>query len=57
MAESTLTQNGWTGTRKMAIVLDLLRGGDAGEPARKHGLSQVQLFAWRDRFYQLPQAA
>ena len=57
MAESTLTQNRWTISRKTAIVLDLLRGGDAGELARRHGLSQAQLFAWRDRFLEGGQAA
>ena len=50
MAESTRTVNRWTPTRKAAVILDLLRGGDAVELARTHGLSQAQLFAWRDRF-------
>ena len=50
MAESTLTRIRWTPTRKAAVVLDLLRGGDAIELARRHGLSQAQLFAWRGRF-------
>jgi hypothetical protein len=31
MAESTLTLNRWTITRKAAVVLELLRGGDAVE--------------------------
>ena len=57
MSESTLTVNRWTPTRKAALVLDLLRGGDAVELARRHGLSQAQLFAWRDRFLQAGQAA
>jgi transposase len=57
MPESTLTVNRWTPTRKAAVVLDLLRGGEAAELARKHGLSQAQLFAWRDRFLQAGQAA
>lgn len=57
MPESTRTVNRWTPTRKTAVILDLLRGGDAGELARTHGLSQAQLFAWRDRFLEGGQAA
>jgi len=57
MAESTLTLNRWTTTRKAAVVLELLRGGDAVELARNHGLSQAQLYAWRDRFLEGGQAA
>lgn len=57
MAESTLTQNRWTITRKTAVVLELLRGGEAAELARRYGLSQAQLFAWRDRFLEGGQAA
>ncbi len=57
MAESTLTLNRWTINRNAAVVLELLRGGDAVELARWHGLSQAQLFAWRDRFLEGGQAA
>ena len=57
MAESTRTVNRWTPTRKAAVILDLLRGGGAVELARKHGLSQAQLFAWRDRFLEAGHAA
>lgn len=57
MAESTLTQNRWTITRKAAVVLELLRGGEAAEMARRYGLSQAQLFAWRDRFLEGGQVA
>lgn len=57
MPESTRTVNRWTPTRKAAVILDLLRGGDAGELARTHGLSQAQLFTWRDRFLEGGQAA
>ena len=57
MAESTLAVNRWTPTRKAAVVLELLRGGDAVELARRHGLSQAQLFAWRDRFLAAGHAA
>ena len=49
MPESTLTVNRWTPTRKAAVILELLRGGEAGELARTHGLSQAQLFVRRDR--------
>ena len=37
--------------------LDLLRGGDAGELARRHGCSQPQLFLWRHPFLQAGHAA
>jgi len=57
MTESTRTLNRWTPTRKAAVVLDLLRGGEAAELARSHGLSQAQLFVWRDRFLEGGQAA
>lgn len=57
MAESTRTLNRWTITHKAVVVLKLLRGGEAVEVARRHGLGQAQLFAWRDRFLQAGQAA
>ena len=57
MPESTLTVNRWTITRKARVIVELLRGGDAVELARTHGLSQAQLFAWRDRFLEAGQAA
>ena len=57
MVESTRTVNRWTPTRKAAVVLELLRGGEVAELARKHWLSQAQLFAWRDRFLEGGQAA
>ncbi len=57
MAESTLTQNRWTITRKAAVVLELLRGGEAAEMARRYRLGQAQLFVWRDRFLEGGQAA
>ena len=56
MPESTLTVNRWTPTRKAAVILELLRGGDVGELARTHGLSQAQPFVWRDRFLEGGQA-
>jgi transposase-like protein len=57
MAESTRTVNRWTPTRKAAVVLERLRGGDAVELARRHGLTPAQLFAWRDRCLEGGQAA
>ena len=57
MAESTPKRNRWTQARKTAVVLELLRGGDAAELARQHRLSQAQLFSWRDRFLAAGQAA
>jgi transposase-like protein len=57
MPESTLTVNRWTPTRKAAVILELLRGGEAAEPARTHGLSQAQLCVWRDRFLEGGQVA
>lgn len=57
MTGSTRKLNRWTPSRKAAVVLDLLRGGDAVELARRHGLSQAHLFAWRDRFLQAGKAA
>lgn len=49
--------NRWTITRKAAVILELLRGGEAAELARTHGLSQAQLFVRRDRFLEGGQAA
>ena len=57
MAESTLARVRWTPTRKAAVVLELLRGVDVVELARRHGLSQAQLGVWRDRFLEGGQAA
>jgi len=57
MAESTRTVNRWTITRKAAVVLELLRGGDAVELARNHGLRQVRLFTERVRFLEGGQPA
>jgi len=49
--------NRWTPTRKAAVILEPLRGGDAVELARKHGLSQAQLFVWRKQSLEGGQAA
>ena len=40
----------WTLNCKMEVVLELLRGGDATAISRSSGISQSQLFEWRDRF-------
>lgn len=57
MTESALQLNRWTPARKAAVVLELRRGGDAVEMARRHGLSQAQLCAWRERFLEGGQGA
>jgi transposase len=57
MAESAPQHPRWTQARKTAVVLELLRGGDAMELARTYGLSQAELFSWRDRFLAAGQAA
>jgi transposase len=36
----------------MAVVMELLRGGEAAEISRTHGISQSELFEWRDRFWE-----
>ena len=40
----------WTAKRKTEVVLELLRGVEAAHLARENGISQFQLFEWRDRF-------
>jgi len=41
--------------RKGEVVLSLLRGADVAELSRKHGVSQAELFRWRDRFLEAGQ--
>ena len=50
MSTSPQTVRRWSSERKSQLVLKLLRGGDAAQLAREHGLSQAELYAWRDRF-------
>src|SRR5574337_1607959 len=57
MAESTRTVIRWIPNPKAAVIVELLRGEDAVELARKHGLSQAQLCVWRDRFLEGGQGA
>jgi transposase-like protein len=57
MAKPTPQPQRWTQARKTAVVLELLRGGDVAELARQHGLSQAELFSWRDCFLTAGQAA
>jgi transposase len=57
VAESVPKRNRWTQARKTAVVLELLRGGEAVELARRYGISQAELFSWRDRFLAAGQAA
>ncbi len=40
----------WTLTRKMGVVMELLRGSEAASICRANGISQSQLFEWRDKF-------
>jgi transposase-like protein len=40
----------WTAKRKSEVVLELLRDAEAAQLARENGISQSQLFEWRDRF-------
>jgi transposase-like protein len=41
----------WTAKRRMALVLELLRGDtSAAEAARKHGLTVAEIEAWKHRF-------
>lgn len=47
----------WTLDRKMEVVLELLKGGDAVAISRSNGISQAQLFDWRDRFLEAGKAA
>jgi hypothetical protein len=55
MAESTSKPNRWMRACNTAVVLELLRGGDAAELARQHGLSQAQLFScWSACSYASP---
>ncbi len=57
MAESAPKCSRWTQARKTVVVLELLRGGEAVELARRYGISQAELFSWRDRFLAAGQAA
>ncbi len=41
----------WTAKRRVALVLELLRGDTSvAEAARKHGLTVAELEDWRERF-------
>lgn len=47
----------WSSRRKAEVVLQLLKGGDAQELARTHGISQAELFEWRDSFLEAGKSA
>jgi transposase len=47
----------WSTKKKSELVLQLLRGANAGELAREHGISQAQLYSWRDQFLEGGRAA
>ncbi|GEM_PF-2404824 len=51
MAESALTWNRWTITRKAAVVQELLRSGDAVEVARRsaYHFSQIRAKSWHPK--------
>jgi len=41
----------WTAKRRVALVLEILRGDTtAAEAARKHGLTVAEIEDWRDKF-------
>ncbi len=41
----------WTAKRRVALVLDILRGDTSvAEAARKHGLTVAEIEAWKQRF-------
>ena len=40
----------WSTSRKAELVLELLRGADVTELCRKNGISQAELYRWRDNF-------
>jgi transposase-like protein len=41
----------WTAKRRVALVLELLRGDTSvAEAARKHGLTVADIEEWKDRF-------
>jgi transposase len=40
----------WSAKRKVAIVLELLRGADLESTSRKHRVTVATLTEWRDRF-------
>lgn len=40
----------WTAKRKTTVVLEFIRGAEVVQLARENGISQSQLFEWRDRF-------
>ena len=40
----------WTATRKVEVVLAVLKGANVSEVCWKNGISQSQAYAWRDSF-------
>lgn len=46
----------WTASRKAEVVLDLIKGANAENLARQNGISQNQLFKWRDVFLEAGKA-
>ena len=51
MTEPEDSQKRWTAKRRAALVVEILRGDlSVVEAARKHGLTVVEVEAWRERF-------
>lgn len=50
--ESMATAGGgrWSAKRKVAVILELLRGADLESTSRKHRVTLATLTEWRDRF-------
>ena len=50
--ESTASLGGgrWSSSRKVSVILELLRGADLETTSRKHRVTVATLTDWRDRF-------
>lgn len=40
----------WSSKRKMAVVTEVLRGGDLEQLSRRHGVTAATISGWRDAF-------
>lgn len=51
-SESTVSLGGgrWSSSRKVFVILELLRGADLETTSRKHRVTVATLTEWRDRF-------
>jgi len=51
MSDADDTQKGWTAKRRVALVMEILRGTTSVvEAARTHGLTVAEVEDWRERF-------